>query len=77
MTNLQTILKAWERYSTENDPKSPSVLKWCESLILISDMCKTDTSYTADIITAAIDYFDTKLSEQDKRDAFFYIFRIV
>lgn len=73
MTNLQNILANWKRYSTEDDPNNLSVFKWCESLLLVSDIYKEDTSITADIITAAIKYFDEDLSEQDRRDAFFYI----
>lgn len=76
MTNLENILANWKRYSTEDDPNNLSVFKWCESLLLVSDLYKSDASFMADIISAAIKHFDENLSEQDKRDAFFYILGI-
>lgn len=79
MGSINLIQETWQRFVNEKEHGDDKdfVIKWCESLTLALALSKDDYTFKSDILFSAVDFFENSLSDEDKRDAFFYCLRII
>lgn len=68
MANLEPILKAWDGYLETGD-----MYKWCESVIFLIEIFKSDNEFKGQLIGEANEFFTQKLNDEDKSDVFFFL----